>query len=135
MNSPDAELLQLTYRADLDVLIGRWGYQPDIAALPAVYEQLAATALAHKARCWLQDIRRRSFNDPATTQWLLNQYFPSLAGQLSGQLRVAYLVSPTLHQLIMAQPGFLTPEEYLDQPFAVAFFGEEGAAIAWLQQA
>lgn len=127
------ELLQLTYRADLEVLIGRWGYQPDPAALPAEYERLATTALTHGARRWLQDIRRRSLNDPHITQWLLTDYFPDLARRLGSRLLVAYLVSPALHEIIMAQPGFAPAEAYTDRPFAVAFFGEEKAAIDWLQ--
>jgi hypothetical protein len=126
-------LLNILYRPDLDVLIGRWGYQPEAAALPAAYERLTDAALAYKARCWLQDIRRRTFNDPQTTQWLLTEYFPDMARRLGGKLHVAYLVSPTLHQLVLAQPGFLPIEGYADMPFAVGFFGEEGAAVAWLQ--
>lgn len=135
MNPTDAtpELLQLTYRADLEVLIGRWSYQPDPAALPAEYERLTAAALTHQARCWLQDIRRRTLNDPQITQWLLTDYFPDLARRLGGRLRVAYLVSPTLHEHILAQPGFAPAETYAGRPFAVAFFGEEGAALDWLR--
>ena len=133
--NPDAvpELLQLSYRADLEVLIGRWGYQPDPAALPAEYERLSAAALAHGARRWLQDIRRRTLNDPQITQWLLTDYFPDLARRLGGQLRVAYLVSPALHETILAQPGFAPVETYAGRPFAVDFFGDEGAAVAWLR--
>ena len=128
-----SDLLDITYRHDLAVLIGRWGYQPEAAALPTEYERLAEAALAYNAQCWLQDIRRRTLNDPQITQWLLTEYFPGMARRLGGRLRVAYLVSPTLHQLILAQPGFLPAEAYTDRPFTVSFFGEEGAAIAWLQ--
>jgi hypothetical protein len=126
-------LLDITYRADLEVLIGRWGYQPDPAALPAEYERLEAAALSHRALCWLQDIRRRTLNDPHITQWLLHEYFPNMAHRLGGRLQVAYLVSPTLHDAIVAQPDFLPTESYADRPFAIGFFGEEGAAVAWLQ--
>ena len=126
------DLLQLTYRPDLEVLIGRWGYQPEPAALAAEYERLAAAAQAHGARYWLQDIRRRSLNDPHITQWLLTEYFPDMAYRLGGRLRVAYLVSPALHAVILAQPGFVPVESYAGRPFAVAFFGDEGGAIDWL---
>ncbi len=125
-------LLELAYRADLDILVGRWGYQPDPAALPAAYEQLTASAHAAGSRFWLQDIRRRSVNDPATTQWLLAEYFPALAAQLGPQLCVAYLTSPALHQAIREAPGFADVDSYAGRPFALAFFGEEGAAVAWL---
>jgi len=128
------ELLTLTYRDDLAVLIGRWGYQPEPTELPAQYERLMASALAHDARHWLQDIRRRTLNDPATTRWLLTDYFPNLADRFAGQLRVAYLVSPTLHAQVLAEPGFQASEAYVGQPFAVGFFGDEGAAMAWLRE-
>ena len=129
------ELLHLTYRADLATLIGRWGYQPTTAELPAQYERLAAAALHHGARRWLQDIRRRSLNDPYTTKWLFTEYFPDMAGQLAGQLRVAYLVGPTLRDLIEAAPDFQPLASYEGRPFIVGFFGEEGAAISWLGEA
>ena len=128
------ELLQLTYRADLDVLIGRWGYQPAPDELPAQYERLEALALAHRARYWLQDIRRRSLNDPQTSRWLLDSFFPRLAQALDGQLRVAYLASPTLYNHILAEPMYVPAAAYDGRPHAVAFFGDEAQALAWLHQ-
>ena len=127
------ELLHLTYRPDLEILIGRWGYQADEAALPAEYARLEAAALTHGARRWLQDIRRRSLNYPDTSRWLLNEFFPRVARQLGGQLGVAYLVSPALEAHIMAEPGFVPLHAYAGRPFAVGFFGDEGAATEWLR--
>lgn len=127
------ELLSLTYRADLAVLIGRWGYQAAEAELPAEYARLEAAALAHGARRWLQDIRRRSLNYPDTTRWLLHEFFPGMARRLGGgQLRVAYLVSPALQAHMYAEPTFVPLEAYAGRPFAAGFFGDEGAAIEWL---
>ena len=126
-------LLQLAYRADLHVLVGRWGYQPAPHELPPVYQQVQALALAHDCRCWLQDIRRRTLNDPSTTRWLLQDFFPGMARRLGGRLYVAYLVGPTLHEAIVSQPDFVAAEAYDGQPFAVSFFGDEGAAMQWLQ--
>ena len=134
MNPQLPELLQLTYRADLAVLIGRWGYQPDAAVLPAEYQRLEAAALACQARRWLQDIRRRSLNDPAISRWLLDTFFPEMAQQLGGQLRVAYLVSPTLHAHILSETMYVPPSAYEGLPHTVAFFGDEGQALAWLQE-
>jgi len=56
-----------------------------------------------------------------------------MARRLGGRLCVAYLVGPTLHQSITEAPGFLPLNAYAGRPFAVAFFGDEGAAIQWLQ--
>ena len=133
--APDlnAQLLQLTYRADLDLLIGRWTHQPDPALLPAAYQELARAALAHNCGRWLQDIRRRVVNDPDITRWLLVEYFPDMARRLGG-LRVAYLTSPSLQAYIMADPDFKTAAYYASKPYKINFFGDEGKALAWLAE-
>lgn len=43
------------------------GATPDPAGLPAAYEQLATGTRAANSRFWLQDIRRRTLNDPVIT--------------------------------------------------------------------
>ena len=126
-------LLQLAHRPDLDILVGRWGYQPELHELPAVYELVETTALQEHSRFWLQDIRRRTYNDPETTAWLLNSFFPDMARRLGGRLFVAYLVGPTLQESIVSQPGFISAESYDSKPFVVSFFGDEGKATQWLQ--
>jgi hypothetical protein len=134
MNSDIPEqLIDFSYRDDLDILVSRWAYQPDPHELPAVYQQMRERAVREKARFWLQDIRRRTLNDPHTTDWLLNRYFPDMARRLGGRLYVAYLVGPALHQAIISRPGYISAEAYDDKPFAISFFDDEGAAIRWLQ--
>ena len=54
--------------------------------------------------------------------------------QLGGRLAVAYLAIPTLREAIVNGPGFQNPEAYDNRPFVLAFFGDEGEAIAWLHQ-
>ena len=126
-------LLDLTLRSDLDVLLGRWHHEPnDAAELPACYDRLAAQALASGCRFWLQDLRRRTLNDPETTHWLLTEFFPSMSQQLGGRLHVAYLFSPTLHQHIVQSPDYAPPEAFAERPYSLNFFGDEGAAIQWL---
>lgn len=129
-----APLLTTSYRPDLGVLVSRWGFQPEPSLLPATYEQLAADAQASGCRCWLQDIRRRTFNDPATTHWLVGTYFPQMAARLGGRLHVAYLAGPTLMEKILSGPDFLPPSAYAHMPFVVAFFGDEGEAVRWLHE-
>ncbi|RFP66725.1 hypothetical protein D0N36_01180 [Hymenobacter lapidiphilus] len=133
--APDtpAELLQITHRADLDLLVGRWTHQPDPALLPAAYQQLSREALASNCRYWLQDIRHRVVNDPAITRWLLTEYFPDMARRFGG-LRVAYLTGPALLARITADPSFQDEAYYADKPYKVRFFGDEGAAVTWLRE-
>lgn len=126
-------LLELSHRADLGILFGRWSRQPTPAELPAAYEALAAATLQAACGCWLQDIRRRTHNDPATTDWLLAEYFPGLARRLQQRLCVAYLVGPALHETVLATSRFRDLAAYAHEPFAVRLFGDEGAAVAWLQ--
>ncbi len=56
-----------------------------------------------------------------------------MARRLGGRLFVAYLVGPLLHESIISQPDYVPAEAYDDKPFAISFFGDEGAAIRWLQ--
>lgn len=126
-------LLQLAYRPDLGVLVGRWGYQPAPHELPAVYQQVEALALEHNCCGWLQDIRRRTLNDPDTTRWLLQSFFPNMARRLGRRLYVAYLLGPMLHEAIVGRDGYIPAEASDNEPFAVSFFGDEGAAMQWLQ--
>lgn len=128
------DLLQIHHRPDLDMLVGRWSYQPEPTELPAAYTQLSRAALAYNSRRWLQDIRRRTLNDAETSRWLLAEYFPGLVRQLGGRLTVAYLTSPTLMHIILSSPSFQPPGAYTDQPFGVAFFTDEGEAMDWLRQ-
>ncbi|MDF7812584.1 hypothetical protein [Hymenobacter sp. YC55] len=126
-------LLSVTHRSDLDILVGRWGYQPEPAELPEAYLLLTREALACGCRLWLQDIRSRTLNDPQITQWLLRDYFPQMAQQLRGRLAVAYLTSPMLMELIVNGPGYKEPSAYANEPYVIAFFGNEGEALAWLE--
>ncbi|UYZ62319.1 nucleoside/nucleotide kinase family protein [Hymenobacter weizhouensis] len=134
MSDTLSDRLQLTYRPDLDILVGRWTRQPEVSMLPAIYDHLTQTALNCGAHFWLQDIRRRTFNDPTTTDWLLTTYFPEVSRRLGGRLHVAYLVGPGLMHHLLSGPWFLPPEAYHDKPFNVAFFGDEGEAVAWLHR-
>ncbi|WP_187311630.1 hypothetical protein [Hymenobacter sp. BT188] len=129
------DLLETTYRSDLNLFVGRWGYQPPVEALPHTYKQLTQSALATGCRFWLQDIRRRTLNDPAITRWLFTEYFLDMAAQLGGRLYVAYLTSPTLLETIINGPGYEVPDGSDNQPFAVSFFSNEGDAMEWLSQA
>jgi hypothetical protein len=99
-----------------------------------VYEELTAVSRHENCRFWLQDLRRRTLNDPHITTWLLTDYFPARARQLGGRLCGTYLVGPLLHQHILSDPAFVPVSAYADKNFVVAFLGDEGEAIQWLQE-
>ena len=122
---PTAPLLELTSRPDLGILLGRWRQQPaQPLALRRSYQQLADQALATGCRFWLPDLRRRVSPD---------EYYPDVARRLGGRLYVAYLFSPAMHRQILDAPDYAPPEAYDGAPYALNFFGDEGAAIQWLQ--
>ena len=56
-----------------------------------------------------------------------------MARQLGQRLYVAYLFTPALHRQIVEAPDYAPPEAYHGLPYALILFGEEGAAIRWLQ--
>jgi hypothetical protein len=131
---PPAPLLELTSRPDLGILVGRWRQQSaQPSALRRSYQQLADQALATSCRFWLQDLRRRVSPDQDTKRWLLDEYYPAVARRLGGRLFVAYLFSPAMHRQIVEAPDYAPPEAYDGAPYALDFFGDEGAAIHWLQ--
>ncbi|SNR51069.1 hypothetical protein [Hymenobacter mucosus] len=129
----DTTPLHTTYRPDLHVLVSRWNYQPDASQLPPAYEFLTQDALAHDCRFWLQDIRRRTLNEPEVVQWMLESYFPSIATHLGGRLMVAYLANPSLLQTIQGS-SYPSDSSYSTEAFDVQFFTDEAAAMQWLQE-
>ena len=130
----DQPLQELTLRPDLNVLFGRWLYQPDSpTALRPCYQQLADLALTANCRFWLQDLRRRATPDQDTKEWLLTEYYPGVARQFGQRLYVAYLFSPAMYRQIVEAPDYAPPQAYTGQPYALDFFGSEGEAIQWLQ--
>ena len=131
---PQPPLQELTYRADLDVLFGRWHLQPfTTAELLPCYHQLADMALATGCRFWLQDLRRRQSPDHKVKVWLTDEYYPDLAQRFGGRLYVAYLFSPDMHRQIVEAPDYAPAEAYFTRPYLLGFFGDERAALEWLR--
>ena len=126
-------LLNFAYRADLDILVGRWGYQPDPRELPAVYQQLTDVALENRAGSGCRTFAAAPSTTPPPRTGCSASTFPDMARRLGGRLFVAYLVGPALHEAIISQPDYVSAEAYDDKPYAISFFGDEGAAIRWLQ--
>jgi len=76
-------------------------------------------------------LRRRASPDQETKHWLLDDYYSAVAHRLGQRLFVAY--SPAMHRQIVEAPDYAPPKAYDGMSYALDFFGDEGAAIQWLQ--
>ena len=121
----EADFLDLRYRPDLHLLVGRWQRPVSATELRQGYRTMLRAAQATKCAFWQLDLRGRNAPDGATRQWLTAEFLPHVAGQLTGPVYLGYLLSPSLLQ-------------QLGPPTAgaaqVAFFAEEGPLTAWLTQ-
>lgn len=120
--------LEIAYRPDLDLLMGRWQGSVAEAELHAGYEALRQAALHHRCGQWLIDSRRRtnrSFNGP---EWVTTEFLPQVQQALGQPLRVCFLVLP--NYLATLPDGMRAPAP--GSPVQFARFLDEGAANAWL---
>jgi hypothetical protein len=120
------DYLTLRYRPDLHRLVGRWQRPVSAAEFRAGYR--AMLRLARQTNCpyWLLDLRGRdNLPDANARRWLLQSFLPELASRLSEPVCLAYLLSPSMMQEMLAPVGSATQ---------VAFFSEEGPLTAWLTQ-
>jgi hypothetical protein len=120
--------LEVVYRPDLGLLMGRWLCSVTDADLQAGYEALHRAALHHGCGQWLIDSRRRTCRSLRSAEWVTMHYLPLVQQALGAPLRVGVLVLP----------DYLTglPQAYSNcpptSPVQFARFVDEGAANAWL---
>ncbi len=120
--------LEIAYRPDLDLLMGRWQGSVAEAELHAGYEALRQAALHHRCGQWLIDSRRRVCRCPRSADWVTTHYLPQVQRALGQPLRVGVLVLPDyLASLPQAYGNCLATS-----PVQFARFVDEGAANAWL---
>lgn len=132
MIGTDTNFVELSFRADLDTLLGRWLREVTPSELQEGYEATMAAALFHKSRCWLLDVRRRGPITNESTHWVLEAFLPRLVMVLGGRVYMALLVSPShLHCLQQEQHGI---EHLSDAYCEVQLFTEEGPATLWLAE-
>lgn len=127
------DFLELQYRADLRVLLGRWTRPIALEESRQGYARMLEAARKYEARFWLLDIRRRPHVDNANVEWLLTSYYPQLPAALGGTVYLAYLLAPELRRELT--DGGLVPsdEEYQGRPFQMGKFIVEQEATAWLR--
>jgi hypothetical protein len=120
--------LEIAYRPDLDLLMGRWRCSVTEADLQAGYEALHRAALHHGCRQWLIDSRRRVCRSLHSAEWVTTHYLPQVQQALGAPLRVGVLVLPDYLASL--------PQAYIDcppsSPVQFARFVDEGAANTWL---
>jgi len=127
--APLADLVELTYRNDLNVLLARWLRPLSSPELWQSYEALLDTAALHQCRFWLLDLRRRGISTEDDTQWVLETFLPRLAPRLGGRVYLAFLVAP---------PHLASVDQENGAPLVsnaqchVRLFTDEGLATAWL---
>ncbi|WP_210522004.1 hypothetical protein [Hymenobacter terricola] len=136
MSSPSS--LQLTYRADLDVLTARWFVPSAFPQLQQEYAAVLAAGLAHGTSRWLLDVRRTPTPSAEATHWVTAVWLPRAAGQVARPLHLAYLLSPQRTAAIFTDAGAHAQVEQVlapGQSFQLQLFGDEGAAVRWLTEA
>lgn len=123
--------LQVTYRPDSCLLIGRWLSSINEDQLRAGYETMRIAALQHDCTHWLMDARRRIDRSRNGPEWVVTTFLPKVQREFGRRLCVAFLVLPNHLSELEAEGA---PEKQTDAGslFQYARFIDEGAANAWL---
>lgn len=118
--------LEIAYRPDLDLLMGRWLCAVAEAKLHAGYAALRQAALHYSCGHWLIDARRRVCRCSQRAEWVTQHYLPQVQQALGEPLRVGLLVLPDY----LASPS----QAHCAPTATVQFarFVDEGAANTWL---
>ena len=127
------DFLDISYRADLDVLVARWLRPVTLPELQAGYEKILAAAQAGAGRRWLVDVRRRFNTHQLGAQWMLSSLLPRLGPALGGRSRLAYLLASMYLRDSAADLAFPSQAYFEGKPFIGDRFVEENAAIEWLR--
>ena len=128
------DFLEISYRADLDLLLGRWLRPIELAEMQRGYQLMLDAAQAGQCRQWLLDVRRRQNTHQVGAQWMKSTFLPQLAARLGGRTRLAYLLAPAYLRDESADAAF-PPAAYFDgKPFVGERFIEENTALQWLSR-
>ncbi|MBD2715166.1 hypothetical protein KBK19_08980 [Microvirga sp. STR05] len=134
MTSFSTPYLDIIYRPEQHVLLGRWlrGVMP--FELQQGYAALLEAATEYNCRFWLLDIRRRAGVDSSDVFWIMEEFFPKLQPRLGRTTYLAFLMSP--HHLAGVLANATIPSlTYFDTlPYQLQRFTDESASLEWLQQ-
>ena len=129
-----ADYLCLTYRPEAPRLEARWLRPVSSAEYRQGYEALLAKACETDCHFWLVDIRRRNSPTAADGRWLMAEFMPQVAANLSGSVFVGSLFPPDF----VEPPGPVhptVPNAYQPAPhLLLRSFSAEQDLTRWLQQ-
>jgi hypothetical protein len=125
------EFLEVAYRPDTGLLVGRWLRSISEEELQEGYATLRGAALHHGCQRWLVDARRRVDRRRNGPEWVITRFLPEVQQELGTPLAVAFLVLPNHLQELEAATGAVLASPP-NAPFRFARFIEEGAANTWL---
>ncbi|MGI4737943.1 MAG: hypothetical protein ACRYG7_22470 [Janthinobacterium lividum] len=120
--------LEIAYRPDLDLLMGRWLCTVAEAEMHAGYEALRQAALHYSCGHWLIDLRRRMCRCSQRAEWVTRHYLPQVQQALGEPLRVGLLVLPDYLASLPQPQAHCVPTATVQ----FARFVDEGAANTWL---
>lgn len=123
--------LQVTYRADLDILFCRWIDPATSVQLHTNYLQALEKATELQIHYWLFDLRRRGPACAEDEAWLLQTFFPQVEASIPGKHYFAYLVTPS-HHLHLQQNVEITSIQRYSSRTKIYVFDSEQKAIDWL---
>ncbi|RYU79715.1 hypothetical protein [Hymenobacter persicinus] len=126
------DILEITFRTDTGLLIGRWMRPVSPAEMRTGYETMLAAALHYDCRHWLLDIRRRSHSDEETARWVTEEFLPQAAGQLHGTLYMSVLLSPTYLYEVNSRPTLAALPVETHRSYRIQYFTDEREANDWL---
>ncbi|UOQ79005.1 hypothetical protein MUN84_11045 [Hymenobacter sp. 5516J-16] len=129
------EFVEVTHRADLDVLLIRWMRKVTLEEMCAGYHYVLERAAEHRCRQWLLDARRRFNTDRDGAHWMITSFLPTLHARLGGRTYLAYLLVPVIMRDVEADAAFPPASFFEGKPFAAERFIDEREAVAWLQEA
>ena len=125
--------LQVSFRPDTCLLIGRWLCSVGEEQLHEGYETMRLASLAHECSHWLMDARRRVDRRRNGPEWVVTTFLPQVQRDLSRRLCVAFLVLPNHLTEIAADPDRAEKSAHANDLFQYARFIDEGTANAWLE--
>lgn len=128
-NLYSTDFLDVNFRPDLGLLLGRWLRAVSEAELLAGYDNLRRATLHCGATSWFIDSRRRASHSYYSPEWVTVTFLPQLQRELARPLNVSFLVLPDYLRGRVDVPGVCPSAS----PVQFACFLDEGAAHAWLE--